>query len=747
MTRIRKLDPSLVNKIAAGEVIERPASVVKELVENAIDAGATRIDIALEEGGGKLIRVTDNGGGIPRDDLPLALAPHATSKIFTQDDLFHVRTLGFRGEALASIGAVSYLRVCSRTAEQLEAYELLSDPEAPPADLSNLKSEISNAQSATHNPQSEAVAPHSSALPFGSRLNGSARSEPSIPHSPRPCAAPPGTTVEVRNLFYNVPARRKFLRQASTELGHATEQLARLALAHPRIAFTLAHNDRPARNLPAVEGRRTRIGDFYGTDLAGCLLAVDRQELGLRVEALLAPPDQARASSKWQYLFLNGRFISDRRIGYAIREAFRGLVEPDRYPVVFIFLTAAPDQFDVNVHPTKIEVRWRDAGLVQSQVLAVLRETLLGHDLTPRLRFGRESDTAVTPPDASRQEGVRRAVADYLRSIDPTQARLEFRPPRFPSPGVRPSIASTYASEPPPGQGRGFIGDPRGAAAPATSPAPADTPPLDAESAAAQSEIGAPQSEIPSPQSEIRNPKSEVDLSSPFGPPQVLQVHNTYIVAQTEEGILIVDQHALHERILYEKFRRQILAGPLESQRLLIPQTLPVSPQQAQAAEGHADLLCRLGVELSAFGPAALAVQSFPTLLQDVDAATFVGDLLDRLGEPRSRPQISQIPQSALAHHLSAQSAESADHHLHGADARFNAEETHNYAEEAHIHAALDLMACKAAVKAGDPLTVEEMQTLLAQRNLTERSSNCPHGRPTTLQLSTRDLERQFKRI
>jgi DNA mismatch repair protein MutL len=704
MPRIRQLDPSLVNKIAAGEVIERPASVVKELVENAIDAGATRIDIALEEGGGKLIRVTDNGGGIPRDDLPLALAPHATSKIFTQDDLFHIGTLGFRGEALASIGAVSHLRVCSRTAEQLEAYELLSDPEAPPADLSNLKSAISN-------PPSEI--PH--------------------PKSPRPCAAPPGTTVEVRNLFYNVPARRKFLRQASTELGHATEQLARLALAHPRIAFTLAHNDRPARNLPAVEDRRTRVGDFYGTDLAGCLLAVDRQELGLRVEALLAPPDQARASSKWQYLFLNGRFISDRRIGYAIREAFRGLVEPGRYPVAFIFLTTAPDQFDVNVHPTKIEVRWRDAGLVQSQVLAVLRETLLGHDLTPRLRFDRESDTGVTPPDASRQEGVRRAVADYLRSIDPTQARLEFRPPRFPSPGVRPSIASTYASAPPPGQGRGFIGDPRGAAAPATSPAPADIPPLDAESAAAQSTID--------------NPKSEVDLPSPFGPPQVLQVHNTYIVAQTEEGILIVDQHALHERILYEKFRRQILAGPLESQRLLIPQTLPVSPQQTQAAEGHADLLCRLGIELSAFGPAALAVQSFPTLLQEVDAATFVGDLLDRLGEPRSRPQISQIPQSALAHHLSAQSAESADHHLHGADARFNAEETRNYAEEAHIHAALDLMACKAAVKAGDPLTVEEMQALLAQRNLTERSSNCPHGRPTTLQLSTRDLERQFKRI
>jgi DNA mismatch repair protein MutL len=697
MPQIKTLPPTLVNKIAAGEVIERPASVVKELVENALDAGATRIDIALEDGGTRLIRVTDNGQGIGRDDLPLAVAAHATSKIHADDDLFNIRSLGFRGEALASIAAVSHLRICSRPAGQLEAYALTTtDGDATP---------------------------------------------------PKPCAAPVGTTVEVRNIFYNVPARRKFLRRPNTELSHTTEQLARLALAHPHIAFTLAHNGRTTRHLPKLEtrekrpetrnqeldnadkktvsgddslsmvssfqspvsssldSRRARIGAFYGTELAECLIPVDRQERAVRIEALIAPPDQSRASTKWQYLFLNGRFITDRRIGYAVRESFRGLIEHDRFPVTFIFLTTDPDQFDVNVHPTKIEVRWRDAGLIQSQVLAVLRETLLGHNLTPRLHAPAESGDATTPADTLHQRRARQAVADYLKSVDPTQARIEFRPPRFPTHGLRPSIASTFGApvlEEPPGRRAGLsqVGFAAGGQPPDPVAAPEadigadacrpggrpDIPPGFTESGAEGASDGRGGSDVPGS--------------------SVLQVHNTYIVAQTDEGLVIIDQHALHERILYEKFCQRILAGPLEAQRLLIPQTLEVSPQQAQAAEQHQDLLLKLGIEISTFGPNAVAVQSFPTLLPDVDINLLLSDLLDKLAEPDS--------------------AES---------------------DESLMHAALDMMACKAAVKAGDPLSTEEMQALLAQRQITDKPSNCPHGRPTTLQLSTRDLEKQFKRV
>lgn len=689
-SRIRKLDPALVNKIAAGEVVERPASVLKELVENAIDAGAGRIDVALEEGGTKLIRVTDDGHGMGLEDLPLAVAPHATSKIQTTDDLFNVRTLGFRGEALASIASVSLLRLCSRPADRLEASELVC--------------------------------------------------EDATIGETRACAAPPGTTVEVRSLFYNVPARRKFLRRPATEFAHCTEQLARLALAHPQIAFGLSHNGRSSRNLPATSSRRSRIADFYGAELAECLLTVDRQERGSRIEALFAPPEQSRASTKWQYVFLNGRYITDRRIGYAIREAFRGLVEHDRFPVVFVFITADPADFDVNVHPTKIEVRWRDAGLIQSQVLAVLRESLLSCDLTPSLRTG-GSVGSLRPPGSSGAFGssptsspgtagavgdedaggggpyadrpaaaspssepshlrdARQALADYLKSVTPGQARMRFQPPPLPRGRLRPSITAALGYRGP-ADAASETDDKHGRRPEATwtdPSSPSPSPSMSPSSPSFQQASGG----------ERTDASQSRDESLEACPPasSVMQVHNAYLVAQTDEGIIIVDQHALHERILYEKFRERILDGPLESQRLLIPQTIEASPSRVAAAEQHADLLARLGIELSCFGPTSLAVQAFPAMLPQADPPDFVADLLDRLAE--------------------SEGGES---------------------EETLLHGLLDMMACKAAVKAGDPLTTEEMLALLAHRHLVERSSNCPHGRPTALQLSTRDLERQFKR-
>ena len=577
-------------------------------------------------------------------------------KIVTAADLFDIRSLGFRGEALASIASVSHLTLRSRTAEQIEAYEI------------TLEGGIAD-------PLGRAAGPDDS--PTALR--------------PRPCAGPQGTTIEVRNLFFNVPARRKFLRQAQTECGRVTEQIARLALAHPATAFTLTHNDRPMRNLPATENRRERIADFYGAELAECLMPINRSERGLKIEALIAPPDQSRASTKWQYLFLNGRYITDRRIGFAIREAFRGLVEHTRFPVVFIFLTADPTAFDVNVHPTKIEVRWRDAGLIQSQVLAVLRETLLSHDLTPKLRM--PPDAPGQTADPRDQQRARQALADYLKRVDPTQTRLSFQPPPFPTRRIRPSITGDYAL-------------PRGAVDRAddlrnTNDAATTHPD---ESPACTESDAPPAAADPDPAPQPHAGAAEMPPASPGS--SVLQIHNTYLVAQTEDGFVIIDQHALHERILYERFRNLILAGPLESQRLLIPEVIDVSAAQAGAAETLEPLLGKLGIELSAFGPGALAVQSFPTLLSSVEIRPFVADLLDKLAESEDAAS-----------------------------------------EEEVIHAALDMMACKAAVKAGDALNTEEIHALLLQRHLTERKSNCPHGRPTTLELTTKDLERQFKRV
>ncbi|MCB9852163.1 MAG: DNA mismatch repair endonuclease MutL [Phycisphaerales bacterium] len=655
--RIQKLDAILVNKIAAGEVIERPASVVKELVENSLDAGATRIDIALEVGGSQLIRVTDDGCGIDRDNLSLAVASHATSKILTSDDLFHIATLGFRGEALASIGSVSHLTLRSRPAGQLEANEIVVEGGAVAA--------------------------------------------------PKPCGAPIGTTIEIRNLFYNVPARRKFLRQPQTECGHVTEQLARIALAHPHVAFTFTHNDRSLRNLPPTNNRRERIADFYGAELGACLIELARNERNLRVEGLIAPPSHSRATGKWQYLFLNGRFITDRRIGYAVREAFRGLVEHDRYPVTFLFLTTDPAEFDVNVHPTKIEVRWRDAGLVQSQVLSVLRETLLAQDLTPRFRTPvhiRDDGMAPSPLDTSAQERARHALADYLKRVDPTQPRLTFRAPPFPTNRLRPSIANVL---PTPSLTEADQDDARNGKPMDSLRDVIEAGAYESDSVALSTDgsyesVGAPQDVAAS---QIPN-AALGGVAGALPPGGVIQIHNTYLVAQTEAGVVIIDQHALHERILYERFRERVLQGPLESQGLLLPETLEVSPAQREAATAHKELFERIGIELSEYGPKSIAVQRFPTLLASVDMKTFVSDLLERLVETDG-----------------------------------------DTSDETLIHATLDMMACKAAIKAGDPLSQEEMYALLDQRHLTQRSSNCPHGRPTTLELTTKDLEKQFKRI
>ncbi len=663
MPRIQLLSDLLVNKIAAGEVIERPASVVKELIENSLDAGATRIEIHIERGGRRLIRVVDNGSGMGSEDLALSVRPHATSKITREEDLFAIQTMGFRGEALPSIGAVSQLKVISRTAD--------------------------------------ADAGHQIAV-CGDRV------EPLTAAS-----APCGSTVEVRELFFNVPARQKFLRTDPTEMGHITEQLARIALVHPHVEFRLTHNDRVVHHLRASEGMRRRIGDFFGHDLADTLLEIRRADRGLTLSGFAALPADSRSTTKWQYLFLNGRYIRDRFVAHAIREAYRGLIEAHRYPVVFLAMQIDPAAVDVNVHPTKMEVRWRDSNLLYSQILSALRDRFLNADLTPALQPGRrgplvlpvgeegsedagatDTGTPTLPlrgadagtsdsgelseeDAAARRERIRTSIADFFKRAQPVGGGAEPRP-----------------YQPFPGAFRRETG-PRSADLIANQDRAAGGSPSDEVNARAAAEDDAG----------VFAARAASGEPFPARPDRVLQVHRTYLVAETEDGLLIIDQHALHERILFEQLAAQVARGPLESQRMLIPDTLDVSPDQMSVLDNYDDALKQLGFELTPYGPGTVAIHAAPTLLRDDRMRDFLRDLLDKLAV-RAGPASTELLTNDL----------------------------------------LSMMACKAAVKAGDPLTPEEIQALMARRHEVERSSNCPHGRPTSLRLTIRDLERQFKR-
>jgi len=580
---IRQLPPTLVNRIAAGEVIERPASVVKELLENSLDAGATDITVEIEDGGRALIRVVDDGEGIPPAELPLAFAAHATSKLRDDDDLFRIATLGFRGEALASIGSVSQARLLSRRTGEPAAYEIHDN---------------------------------------GGQLD-----------QPQAAAANVGTVVEVRNLFFNTPARRKFLKGAITEFGHISEAVLRLALPHPHIAFKLIHDGKCALDLPAAT-QRDRWLAAWPDDFASLQLQLEARDAEVSLLGLIGQPELARPTPRYQYLFLNGRPIRDRFIQHALREAYRGLTEPGRHPAAILLLAMPPHDVDVNVHPTKSEVRFRDSGRIHGLVLSAVREKLLGSDLTPSA-VPAQGFSGIDDPA---RQGMREKLAEFFRS--------------------------------------GFS---------QSSPAPADSIP----SAASMPIASAPM--IP-------------PTPGPL-PSAAIQLHNSYLVAQSEDGLIIIDQHALHERIMYEDLLARVSTGPLESQRLLIPLTFAVNPRQHELLEQIQPLMRRLGIEASAIGPDAVAVHAFPSFLQRLDPVEFLSQVLER-GE-QERLDLNQ---------------------------------------EELLHEILDMMACKAAVKAGDPLSPAEIDALLARRHLIDRSSNCPHGRPTTLRLTLRDLEKQFKR-
>jgi DNA mismatch repair protein MutL len=602
---IRQLSPLLVNRIAAGEVIERPASVVKELVENALDAGAGSIVIEIEDGGRELIRVIDDGNGIPPEELPLAFASHATSKLATDEDLFRIRTMGFRGEALASIGSISQSRIVSRQPGQDAAYEITNDG-----------GEIAPVQAA---------------------------------------AANTGTTVEVRHLFFNTPARRKFMRSTSTEFSHISQTVLRLALPFEGIAFRLMHNGRTTLELAPAD-RLTRLLEAWPTEFRELYLPIDDLFGDAGIVGIAGLPELARPTPAHQYLYLNGRSIRDKFISHALREAYRGLTEPGRHPAAVLLLTLPPDEVDVNVHPTKSEVRFRDGTRIHGIIQTAIRRKLSGSQLAPAAVAVRSFDEA----REDQKQTLQSKLADFFKQPPPLQQTL---PPSSPFSQLSPS-PSTLGE----GWGEGF-------ARTSAPPAPLPPPPT------------------PAP-------------ARPLAPRiPAIQLHNSYLVAQSDDGLIIIDQHALHERIIYEELLDRVSRGPLESQRLLIPQTLPASSRQLALLEQIKPLLLRLGIEAEPFGPDSVAVNAFPSFLSRLEPAQFVADLLDR-GE----------------------------------------NETLDLHDEELLHNVLDMMSCKAAVKAGDALSTAEIEALLARRSLVERASNCPHGRPTTLRMSLKDLEKQFKR-
>ncbi|HBG27324.1 MAG: hypothetical protein A2Y10_13240 [Planctomycetes bacterium GWF2_41_51] len=593
MGQIKVLDQNTINMIAAGEVIERPASVVKELVENSIDAGATEISIYVEDGGKALIRVIDNGCGMDRADLSVAFEAHATSKLKTSADLLNISTMGFRGEALASIASVAKVTVISRTPDSIEGNKIEID--------CGTKSLI------------------------------------------QPCSANQGTTIEVRNLFYKLPARRKFLRTANTEITHIAEQFTRIALANTKIALSLHHNDRELYRLSVGSSITERIEKLFAVDFAQSLIQIHSIEKKMEVTAFLSRPENARANNKFQYFFLNGRFIRDKFLSAAVRDAYRGIIEPDKYPVVFIFFKLPSDEFDVNVHPTKIEVRFDNANLIYSQLLSLIREKMLSMNLDVKALLPKNENMAIGQNPQTQQ--ITEAISGFFsHSQSASQPRFNF---------------SDFAKK---------------------------------------SDIVAAQ------QRENFYGESSANSSAP----DYYQIHDSYIIVQTEDGFLIIDQHALHERIIYEDLCRRLAAdnaAKLQSQKLLIPETFEVNPAKSGSLEKAADILDKLGIVIEPFGPGLLAIQAFPTLLAKVQPIDFVTDLLDLFDE----------------------SAEKLD-------------------AERLLHEILDMAACKAAVKAGQKLNQLEMHQLLADKDAIERASRCPHGRPTAIKFSLQELEKQFKR-
>lgn len=710
MPTIRQLPTSIINKIAAGEVIERPASVVKEMLENSIDAGATRVELTVEKGGVDLIRISDNGCGIDPEQLLLAVAPHATSKLITADDLFDVDTLGFRGEALASIAEISHLSIRSRTPESDSAAELIVR---------------------------------------GGEQEG-----------PKPCAGPVGTTIEVRHLFFNTPVRRKFLKSPQTEMGHVTEAFTRIAIAFPQVHMVLISSGRTVYDLPPCERWSERIRIFFGDEVGDALITIDSEDNQIHLRGYVTDPSVSRSNNRMQYLFLNGRHIRDRSLQHALSEAYRGLLMVGRFPVCFLRLDMPPADVDVNVHPTKSEVRFSDSGRIYGQLLHALRHKFLTSDLTGRARAHNSGDESNKSNDG--------LPSSSIPSREPSSPSNLFAPiPSVPRDPLLQWAKKDYAVspfQPFPNIGPGF----RDSLPTSTSSHSLPTHNIPAPSMAADSIGSRPELDHGSPAIASRTVHDfeterrawsashegarspfppafeDQDLRSNAGPTSTqtadgfessisppdtasdagsfhridtkhvgpamshlgFQVHNRYLITQDDHGLVVVDQHALHERIMYEQIREKVLSGNLESQRLLVPEPVTLSAAEAAAAIEAKEILGKVGIEVEPFGGDTVLVTAYPTML----ARTPPGDMLRQVLEPLMTSGKEPEPRDL-------------------------------------IDSLLHMISCKAAIKAGDRLTSEEITSLLEQRHFFADTHHCPHGRPTALFFSREQLDKLFKRI
>jgi DNA mismatch repair protein MutL len=685
MPEIKQLPPGVINKIAAGEVIERPASVAKELMENSVDAGATRIDVSVEKGGTELVRVADNGGGIPPEQLLLAVASHATSKIRDADDLFDVRTLGFRGEALASIAEVSSFLIRSRSGD-----------------------DQGGAQLDVHGGLIGQVVP---------------------------CGCPVGSVVEVRQLFFNTPVRRKFLRTTQTEMGHVTEAFTRIALAHPRVHFTLTHNERVIHDLPPVERWRDRIVAFFGEEIGEALIPVNSDDGGLRLNGYAANPSYSRANNRMQYLFLNGRHIRDRSLQHALSEAYRGLLLVGRYPIVFFRLEIPADQVDVNVHPTKLEVRFQDGGRVYSKLLGALRQKFLSTDLTATVHATPTSvptnpAAAVDPDQAARH---RSELLNWAKGQLPDEPGGAERgapaagqdglpgggaaPQPIAARGVQQHLRLDDGAAGHGAAGHGVpdfrpFSDGRGLLALTGHTVPAERQPGDGP--AGQQQPGEQQpgerghaetAFAPGPTAPGALPGRVAAPHTP-GRDSGIQIHNRYLITEHQAGVIVIDQHALHERILYEQLRAKVLGGALEKQQLLVPEPVRLTAAETAAVLDNQQVLAQLGIDVQAFGGDTVLVSSYPAMLANFDPQEVLRQIAERLLSDGNLPDRRDL----------------LDEMLH-------------------------MISCKAAIKAGDRLTPEEIASLLQQRHLYQDTHHCPHGRPTALVFTKEELDKRFKRI
>ncbi|MDR1493888.1 MAG: DNA mismatch repair endonuclease MutL [Planctomycetaceae bacterium] len=720
MPIIHQLSISMINKIAAGEVIERPASVIKELVENSVDAGATRIDVSVDKGGTELIRIVDNGCGIEAEQLPLALSSHATSKISDPNDLFQIRTFGFRGEALASIAEISQMVVRSRTPECREGAEIRSD--------------------------------------------GGAVS------SVNPCGHPIGTSIEIRNLFFNTPVRRKYLRSNQTELGHVTETFLRLVIPHPNIHFTLRHNDRTIHDLPPNSNGIERIAKLFGKEIASDLIAVESRRGNFSVSGHVAHPNHSRSNNRLQYFFLNRRHIRDRALQHALTEAYRGLLTVGRFPIAFLHVEIPPDQVDVNVHPTKMEVRFLDSTAVYGHFLSAIRERFLTADLISRpsldsvARFNNPSAPSagtIAPrlPTPSTNDGENDQDESPFENPNVSNAASRYKPQAdFDKNDPRLAMADQTAEQLRQeilGWAKNIHGEnsydnetkeERGGAS------------TDAENDAAQNPSGGAfrlskyagtsgnisggtRQNDNSPETQnfqhsdsrqgldLRDLNGELmaaqsypfqnDLS-PNHPQQnfvasdattnelskVTQIHNRYLVIETEDGLAIIDQHAVHERVLYERLKQRMAKGTAESQKLLSPIPVDLTPSEAACVLENLELFAKLGLPVDHFGGATILINGYPAAFPESDPLELLQSLLEPLMTSGKKPDRNDL----------------LDEMMHQ-------------------------MSCKAAIKAGDKLRPDAMTELLQLAREEIYSHHCPHGRPSTLVFTCRELDKLFKRL